>query len=203
MKIKDLTEMSIARYGEWNTKLAYTDITMGVMKNNYTYTGSVTTTDGQLELYQLNNSYEFVVGFFAEEMDKNYKAIKDKFKVSGEISLERIPNFEHYTNILSVKTVKVVDNQYGRGIASGIYECLLDAGYTLMGGEEQYYGARKLWKMFSNATDYQVDIVDIKTNTILETDVQLHHGTEDYDFDHRVWAYTPEKKNIRLILTKR
>jgi hypothetical protein len=203
MRIKDLTEMSIARYGEWNTQLAYSDITMGVMKSKYTFVGTVNTTDSVMERYQLNNSYEFVVGFFAEDIDKNYKTIKDKFKVSGEISLEKMPNFEHYSNILSVKAVKVVDNQYGRGIASGSYMSLIDAGYTLMGGEEQYYGARKLWKMFSNLEEYQVDIVDIATNTILETNVKLHHGEEDYDFDQRVWAYTPEKKDIRLILTKR
>ena len=203
MKIEDLTEMSIAAYGEWDADLAYTDITMGYMKNKYTHVGTIPTREGDFHIYKLSNFFEYVIGFFAETYDDNHEDIREKFKVSAEISLEKMPDFEHYHNILSVKAVKVVSKLRSRGIAPEIYKFFMAEGYTLMGGEEQYYGARLLWKNFSNATNHQVDIVDIKTNTILETDVKLHHGTEDYDFDHRGWAYTPEKKNIRLILTKR
>ena len=194
--------MSIAAYGEWDTKLAYLLLSKGIIKNKYTHIGTIDL-DRDYEVYQLNDFYEYKIGFFGEKYDDLTNTLKDKFAVSAEIDFQAMPNFEHYTNILSVKGVNIVQGLRGAGLGTQIYQFFINKGYTIMGGEEQYYGARLLWKNFSNATDYQVDIVDIKTNTILETDVKLHHGTEDYDFDHRVWAYTPEKKNIRLILTKR
>jgi len=203
MRIKDLTEMSIAAYGEWDADLAYTDITMGYMKNKYTHVGTITAADQDFHIYKLSNFFEYVIGFVADTYDINHEDIRTKFKVSAEMSLEKMQDFEHYSNILSVKAVKVVSKLRSRGIAPEIYKFFINAGYTLMGGEEQYYGARLLWKKFSNSPIYQVDIVDITSNTILETNVKLHHGEEDYDFDQRVWAYTPEKKDIRLILTKR
>ena len=203
MKIKDLTEMSIAAYGEWDADLAHTDIAISYIKNKYTHISTINAANVDFEMYKLSNFFDYVIGFFAETMDKNYQAIKEKFVVSAEISLEKIQDFEHYENILSVKAVKVVSKLRGRGIAPEIYKSFIMNGYTLMGGEEQYYGARLLWKKFSISPMYQVDIVDIETNIILETDVKLHHGEEDYDFDHRAWAYTPDKKNIRLVLTKR
>ena len=202
MRIKDLTEMSIAAYGEWDTKLGYLFISKAVMKNKYTHIGTIQLDTGY-EVYKLNNFDEYKIGFFGEKYDDLTQEITDKFAVSAEIDFLKIQDFAHYTNILSVKGVNIVQGLRGAGLGSKLYELFINTGYTLMGGEEQYYGARKLWKMFSNLEEYQVDIVDIATNTILETNVKLHHGEEDYDFDQRVWAYTPEKKDIRLILTKR
>jgi hypothetical protein len=202
MRIKDLTEMSIAAYGEWDTKLGYLFISKAVMKNKYTHIGTIQLDTGY-EVYKLNNFDEYKIGFFGEKYDDLTQEITDKFAVSAEIDFLKIQDFAHYTNILSVKGVNIVQGLRGAGLGSKLYELFINAGYTLMGGEEQYYGARLLWKKFSNSPIYQVDIVDIATNTILETNVKLHHGEEDYDFDQRVWAYTPEKKDIRLILTKR
>ncbi len=194
--------MSIAAYGEWDTKLGYLFISKAVMKNKYTHIGTIQLDTGY-EVYKLNNFDEYKIGFFGEKYDDLTQEITDKFAVSAEIDFLKIQDFAHYTNILSVKGVNIVQGLRGAGLGSKLYELFINAGYTLMGGEEQYYGARLLWKKFSNSPIYQVDIVDIATNTILETNVKLHHGEEDYDFDQRVWAYTPEKKDIRLILTKR
>lgn len=194
--------MSIAAYGEWDTKLGYLFISTGVMKNKYTHIGTIQL-DRDYEVYQLNNFYEYKIGFFGEKYDEVTQTIKNKFAVSAEIDFLKMQDFEHYSNILSVKGVNIVQGLRGAGLGTKLYELFIELGYTLMGGEEQYYGARLLWKKFSNSPSYQVDIVDIASNTILETDVKLHHGEEDYDFDQRVWDYTPAKKNIRLILTKR
>ena len=39
-----------------------------------------------------------------------------------------------------------------------------------------------------------------RSGSIIERNVKLHHGIEDYDFDERVWDYTDSKKHVRLVL---
>ena len=73
-------------------------------------------------------------------------------------------------------------------------------GYIILGDEIQYFGARKLWAKLSKSLDVKVDIIDVDTNKYLEKDVILKHGSEDWEFDNRVWSYNVDKKHIRLLL---
>ena len=75
-----------------------------------------------------------------------------------------------------------------------------EKNYTIVGDSEQYYGARMLWAKLSKNLDLKVDIYNIKKNELLFTDVILHHGKYDSDFDERLWSYSKDKHNIRSIL---
>ena len=57
-----------------------------------------------------------------------------------------------------------------------------------------------MWVKLSKQLDVRVDIIDLHSEKVLEKDVILKHGTEDWEFDNRVWSYDYEKKHIRLIL---
>jgi len=82
-----------------------------------------------------------------------------------------------------------------------IYKYFLSLGYKILGNEIQYHNERLLWAKLSKDATLKVDIIDLDTNTTIEENVIIHQGIEDADFDERVWSYTPEKKDIRLILT--
>ena len=102
---------------------------------------------------------------------------------------------------MNVEGVRVPNSLQGRGIALIVYRFFVKKlKFNILGDETQYFGARKLWAKLSKMVDVTVDIIDIRDGSFLEKDVVLHHGTEDWDFDHRVWSYNVDKKHIRLIL---
>jgi hypothetical protein len=70
---------------------------------------------------------------------------------------------------------------------------------VLLGDENQYLGARKLWAKLSRTSDIAVHIIDLNTKQIIVNDAIILQGIEDGSFDDRVWSYTDEKKHIRLI----
>lgn len=124
-----------------------------------------------------------------------------KLALIARIELERVPDILHYTNLYNVEHVRVKDNLQGSGIARTLYTYLVKKlGYTLLGNEIQYFGARRLWARLSHLEGVAVDVIDISEPKLLYTDTGIYHGTEDADFDLRIWRYEEDKKDIRLIL---
>lgn len=48
--------------------------------------------------------------------------------------------------------------------------------YNILGSDEQFFGARKLWANLSKRLDLTVDIIDVKNNRVLEKNTIIHHG---------------------------
>lgn len=106
-------------------------------------------------------------------------------------------------NVNGVKSYNINDNEYTKkGIAFTVYKYLVSIGYNLLGNKEQYFGARKLWSRLSKETDVKVDIVNIESGEIIHNNIDLHHGTDDWDFDTRLWSRNDDKNHIRPILLK-
>lgn len=82
--MKTIDELPIAIDGNWNKNLVYSSISLGVMKNKYIH---VCTINGNLESFKLSNSDDYVIGFFAEVFDKNYKSLKVRFAVVSDVKL--------------------------------------------------------------------------------------------------------------------
>ena len=188
-----IDEMSIAMKGD----IPILHMSIQKLKGSYTFVAETTTDEGEkLKIYSYNGKKpHFKIG---ERVIKNGE---EKFAVLMEIDLTSIPNMLGYTNIFNVDSVTVATIRQGFGIARTIYLYFVKKlKYNLMGDEEQYFGSRKLWKKLSQHEDAIVDIIDIYNNRIIEKNVTLHHGSEDWDFDNRVWSYDTDKRHIRLIL---
>jgi hypothetical protein len=108
-----------------------------------------------------------------------------------------------YKNAFSVPGVAVdLALASKKGLASFMYKFFVkEMGYTVVGDSEQYFGARKLWSKLSNSIDVKVDIYDIQKQELIFSDVILHHGHYNSDFDERLWSYSKSKLNLRSILT--
>jgi hypothetical protein len=196
-EIKKIDEMNaIAAWGDWNIGpqiVAY--ISKQVIDLKYEQIGEVKLWDGIKKVLKIKSSDFYIVGDFITKGDET------KFQTVFEITFEQtiIPN--HLEKYMNVNAVKVSDTQQGRKVAFTIYRFFVkDKKFNILGDEIQYFGARRLWKNLSKEYDVRVDIINFSTGELIEEDVILHHGTEDWDFDERVWSYDIDKIDIRLIL---
>jgi hypothetical protein len=200
---KYINEMSITKKGDWTTSNDF----IGEMRRDGLVKYNLLYEQDNIKFYQLRNSLTFIVGFDTTEIidTKSGQETKENFKVIFKIQFTRVKKFEKigYNRMIKVNGV-VTDSEYQRmGIAKQIYKTIVnELNYTIVGDEEQYFGTRKLWTRLSNEVDINVDIININSKEIIYSDVVLHHGKYDEDFDERVWSYGNEKKNIRPILTK-
>lgn len=149
----------------------------------------------------------FIVGRLGLTGEDNLKpGVEEKPKFIGVLRIDLSTQAEigdalGYANLHSVNSVGVKESQRGLGFAKLVYEWLVsDQGMTIIGDRTQYFGARRLWAALSKVVDSVVDIVDVKTQRILEKDVTLHHGVYDHDFDNRVWSYGQEMAHVRVVL---
>lgn len=72
--------------------------------------------------------------------------------------------------------------------------------FNIIGDSEQYFGARRLWAKLSKEVDVIVDIYDLKSDSIIEENVILHHGYYNSDFDKRLWSFSKDKHFVGSIL---
>ena len=194
-----LKEMSIAGYGDWNpSKEMVGTISTLVLKKNWKQVGKLKIDKLDYFIYHLEDNY--VVGNFMTSSEGD-----EKFEIDFEIKLTEHKSIAHSfqlkKKLMNVDGVMVAKTRQARGIATAMYKFLVKKeDYIILGDEIQYFGARKLWARLSKSLDVKVDIIDIDTNKYLEKDVTLKHGTEDWEFDNRVWSYDVDKKHIRLLL---
>lgn len=212
MKLKSfdewVNEMSIAKPGDWDEGVDFLgDMSEYIASKKWNLLKTFNFGGKTLELRQLRNSLEFMLGNFHTKTinTKSGKEEKVNFLISAKISLTRIKSVEkmEYKRVINVDGVFVTKELRGLGVALNIYKYLVnELHYNILGDENQYFGARKLWSRLSKELDVQVDLIDVETREIVEKNVILHHGNYDNDFDERLWNYKQDKKNVRSILTK-
>lgn len=199
--LEDLSEQAIAMYGDWEPyKDRVAKQSLRSLKADWQRVDSLIIESEKYELYKHNSEYTFMLGNFLTVDDT------EDFIVVFQIELMHQPSIENhlkgiYPNLYNVDGVMAKKSKRGKGLGTFMYKYLVkQLGLNLLGDENQYFKARLLWRRLSRLDDIIVDIVDINTGTIIDTDVKLHHGEADWEFDERVWSYTTEKKDIRLIL---
>lgn len=154
---------------------------------NYTFIDNI----NDFELFKRNKSedrnyqYDYILGYYKDDI----------FKKIAKIYFNKIDEF------YEVDTIYVSSDMRGRGIASKLYTYFVkELNYKILGSDMQRFGARRLWSKLSKCEDLNVAIFDFENNKILEKDVEIYHGSNDDEFDTRVWSYDIDKKHIRLIL---
>lgn len=157
------------------------------------------------ELRSFTNSFTYVVGYWGEvESNSKFASI---FIEIYRMTLKPAPHIEStglYTNVYEVEGVMAEEYFRKKGIATTIYKYLVNQlQYTLLGSDEQYFGARRLWARLSNEPDVIVDIIDNKKRKIVDKNVALYHGKQDHEYDNRLWSYGPDKVNLRSILKRK
>lgn len=125
------------------------------------------------EFRQLRNSLYFILGYWTTEtlQTKLGKEVKPIFETIFQIELKR------YKRLINVNGAAVLKNYTGKGISTIIYKYMVNKlDYNILGDEQQYFGARKLWARLSKDLDVVVD----KT----------------------LWCYKNDKKHLRSVLRK-
>jgi hypothetical protein len=198
----DISEQAIAMYGDWEpARDRVAKQSMRSLKSDWTHIDSVKIETEPYLIYKYKNEHTYMIG----NVIKNSEDVEE-FIVILQIELRHQPSIEHsfkgqYPNLYNVDGVMVKENKRGKGLGTFMYQYLNNKlNITLLGDENQYFKARLLWSKLSRLDNVIVDIVDIDNGIVLDTNVTLHHGEGDWEFDERVWSYTNEKKDIRLVL---
>ena len=194
-----LQEMSIAGKGDWKPNKDMVEYkSANVVKIKWKLIDKFTPKNGiALELRTLNN--EYIAGRFVLNGDDEEFEIFLHMNMSEDTETSSV--FKISKILMNVDGVKVKETAQGSGIALMTYKSIIkNQNIIIIGDEVQFFGARRLWSKLSREVDVRVDIIDLDSETVLEKDVILKHGTEDWDFDKRVWSYGYDKKYIRLIL---
>ena len=89
-----------------------------------------------------------------------------------------------YHNVISIKSVKVLDKYKNKGLMKKVYLGLLDLGYSIMGDGVEYESARGLCVSLQGFQNFKTDILDIDNDKVLYKDIKL----KDIN-DKRVWLY--------------
>ena len=205
-----LGEMSIAMKGDWEPegKYAMDSISQFGINKSWKLLATIATKLGEYEVRKLKNDLQFIMGFwYTYDRETKRGSIEEtrfievfKLHASRKKRYEKAFNVPH---IINIDGVYIEEGLRTRGITTTFYKYLVnEMGYTILGDEKQYFGARKLWSRLSDELDVVVDIVDVKVYNVLYENVILHHGHYDEDFDKRLWSYEGDKKNLRSILKR-
>jgi len=196
-------EHSRAMKGNWaESNYMLMPISEFGMQREYSKIGNLKLGGSVYELFEskiVDNSY-FLGTFQTKSIKTKLGDEKEtKFEVIFAITFTKYDHYKSYGEVYNVDGVAVKD--FSRGIATKMYEYFVkEKKFTIIGDEEQYFGARKLWSKLSKKLDLTVDLFDIKNDEIIEKNVVLHHGNYDEDFDKRLWSYKRDKINVRSIL---
>ena len=194
-----LQEMSIAGKGDWKPNKDMVEYkSANVVRIKWKLIDKFRPKNGiELELRMLNN--EYIAGRFILNGDDEEFEIFLHMNMSEDKETSKI--FKISKQLMNVDGVKVKETAQGSGIALMTYKSIIkNQNIIIIGDEVQFFGARRLWSKLSREVDVRVDIIDLDSEKVLEKDVILKHGTDDWDFDKRVWSYDYDKKYIRLIL---
>ena len=207
----DLSEQAIAMKGDWKEgidKISGTSETVTNLKWVKLGDIHIPELNKSFEFRQLRNSLEFMLGYWRVKEIKTKAGIEkvNIFESVFQIGLSRYKSVEKklgYKRLINVNGVAVLKGYSGKGISTIIYKYLVnELEYNILGDEQQYFGARKLWSRLSKELDVEVDLIDIKEKKVIESNIILHHGQYDEDFDKRLWSYEDDKQNIRSVLRR-
>lgn len=136
-------------------------------------------------IYNLIDSYDYIIGYHENNI----------FKKVAKIYFNKIKNY------YEVDTIYVSEDYRRDGLSTKLYTYFATKhNFTILGSDMQRFGARRLWSKLSKMEDLNTSIIDFSTNEIIDSNVTIYHGTEDSDFDKRVWSLDSSKRHIRLVL---
>lgn len=192
-----LKEMAVAGFGDWKpSKEMIGTVSKFILDKKWTFVCTEVLKGTVYRIYKQGDVY--IAGYLTDKGDI-YLEVDFEIKLSEHKSIAH--DFKISRRLMNVDGVRVQETSQGYGIATMMYKILvIKENLIILGDEIQYFGARRLWSKLSQQVDVRVDIIDLETKSIIEKDVLLKHGSEDWEFDKRVWSYNYDKKNIRLIL---
>jgi hypothetical protein len=100
---------------------------------------------------------------------------------------------------LQIRLIRLMDDYQSKGIATELYKTLAKSR-KIVSDSQQYFGARKLWARLSSIPNFVVDVIDTNTCKVIESDVTIHHGDTEDDFDPRWYSDGNDKDNIVFLL---
>ena len=199
-----LNEMTVAKKGNMpvsksERKSIFNDMKIEGLEAEWKLLGSIQ----KFEVYiskstDIMDRHTYIIG----KQDGEY------FQIMGQIKLTREEQFEKKSNIDKIYKLPVhnidsviVDNTFRRrGIATAFYSFLLaKMKYILMGDEEQYDGARRLWADLSKQSSLKLSIYDYNTGDKLKDDYEIK--LDDEFFDPELYSWDKSKAHVRPILT--
>lgn len=195
-KTDGLNEMSQALEGDWFTMDDLGSKSLIMLEKEWKHVEDLY----GMKLYKSKSSNVWILGSTKTVQGED----KQRFGVTFTIefkSADKIGNNFNIHNLYTVAAVGTSRDKRGDGLATKMYTYFIkNQKYNILGSDEQFFGARKLWSKLSRITDLTVDIIDLKDNKYLEKNTIIHHGDLDEEFDKRVWSYDIDKKHIRLVL---
>ena len=192
----DLSEQAIAMQGDWDAKDDLGSISTFMLAKEWDYIEDLF----GMKLYKHKSTNAWILGTIKNVEGEDKPRLGVSFRI--DFSNRKNIGFKFgLKKLYNVDEVGVSKDKRGFGLASDMYSYFIkNHGYNIIGDEQQFFGARKLWSKLSRITDLTVDIIDIENAKTLEEDTIIHHGDLDEEFDKRVWSYGLEKRYIRLIL---
>jgi hypothetical protein len=161
---------------------------------HYINRGNFTALNKKIYLYQIPNTFNYVFGFIENGVFNEY----------GSITLLPEENTAEHENVYTIDKVEVANDARGKGLSTKLYRFLvLGLHIVLMSGDIQFFGARRLWSNLSRQPDMAVDVVNTRTQEIIERNATLEHGPNNDDFSAPYWGVNRGDTNfhhIRFVL---
>lgn len=178
-----LSEMSIAHGGEFD----FGDITkifneryfkLFQARKHILFTKEIKLKDNSIYNISVETDGIHILVLNKEDDDSLMAAIEIRARLLKQ-NLSKL-----YHNVISIKSVKVLDKYKNKGLMKKVYLGLLDLGYSIMGDGVEYESARGLWVSLQGFQNFKTDILDIDNDKVLYKDIKL----KDIN-DKRVWLY--------------
>lgn len=176
------------------------------------YQDTIITDSGfKYDLYKSKNDewYTGIIPYSNKQMSGVLRVIWIQFRDYSRYINRLNKNLSYTLNKLySVEKVSTLnhteDMSFQRtGIATSLYKWIVDNKYPIIGDEEQYFGARRLWSKLSGiGYPYKVDIVNIETGEVIAENMVIKSPKDYQDFDERFYSVDTSKGNIRPILVR-
>ena len=192
-----LLEVPQAMLGDFDWDEAKLRLTDTGVEKYWKTVGQLPTPSGKLDIIQCRENW-MVGGMHPRDTIPDRQEFRAFINVEGEVPSRITP----YRKPLIVRFIYVSTERRTRGLAISLYSWLVQQGYTLIGDQEQYNGARRLWARLSTLPGYAVDLLNIYTGKVVKTGVTLHQGANELDFDKEVWSADEKLVHLRPVLRK-
>jgi hypothetical protein len=113
--------------------------------------------------------------------------------------IDNLPAELEHKKQLQISIVATVPNLEGLGLASSIYQALMDDGYVIVSDNVQYEGGKRLWKKLSIVPSLNVFVYDTIEHDFIKDDSGkvINYDTKNLA-DDKIWL--PNSKGRRFVL---
>jgi hypothetical protein len=198
-----LKEMALVGKGDWSKNHAVSYIVKSIFDSKYEFVDEIKIPklNKTLKLYKSLFDSEYITYRFGDWVDTE-KGVE--FGSIASMTLEKCDDTLGYKNIWKSNSELVAEVFQMKGIAKELFHYFVkELKITLLGDSVQYFGSRKLWSSISKSSHVIVDIIDITHKKLIDENVEVYHGFDNWDWDKRVWTDNGDDTkivDIRLIL---